>query len=132
MLIATNISLVSCDDTGGASLMISADTYIVEAGETLDVEKLREMFVADTEPLPDTTASFAVSASDGTSAEATDTTDANADEVVEGTVYWVTDGGVWHRTSKCRTLSHSKNIHSGKVEEAMLAGKSRLCKVCGN
>lgn len=43
------------------------------------------------------------------------------------TVYWVSKGEVYHRTSSCRTLSRSKNIYSGSVNES---GKPRACKVC--
>ncbi len=50
--------------------------------------------------------------------------------VDDGTVYWVKNGEVWHRTDKCSSLSRSKNIRSGTVEDAMLAGKKRQCKVC--
>lgn len=44
-----------------------------------------------------------------------------------GTVYWVTNGEVYHSTADCPTLSRSKNIYSGTISES---GKSRPCKVC--
>lgn len=43
-------------------------------------------------------------------------------------VYWIDTGEVWHVRISCSTLSRSKNIHSGTIEES---GKSRVCKVCG-
>lgn len=44
------------------------------------------------------------------------------------TVYWVTDGYVWHKTSNCPTLARSEYIYSGSIAESR---KSRECKVCG-
>ena len=45
----------------------------------------------------------------------------------EGTVYWVSEGEVYHSSQNCRTLKHSSNIQSGTISES---GKSRPCKVC--
>lgn len=45
----------------------------------------------------------------------------------EETVYWVSNGEVYHSTSDCSTLKRSKNIHSGTISQS---GKSRPCKVC--
>ena len=105
-----------------ASLIISSDTYTIEAGETVDIDELRKAFLADTQP------SVTVE-SDDTS---TDQTGAAADDEVTDTVYWVKNGEVWHTKSTCSSLSRSKDIRSGTVEEAMLAGKDRVCKRCGS
>ena len=129
VLFALVLLFVSCEDRGGASLIISSDTYVIEAGETIDVEQLREMFLADTESSAVTTASTAVATHDDTSA---DMTNVSADDEVADTVYWVKNGEVWHMKSTCASLSRSKNIISGTIEEAMLAGKNRVCKRCGN
>ena len=43
------------------------------------------------------------------------------------TVYWVTNGEVYHSTPDCPSLSRSKNIHSGTIAQS---GKSRPCKNC--
>lgn len=51
---------------------------------------------------------------------------------LENVVYWVTGGEVWHITDKCSSLSRSKKILSGTVEQAMSSGKSRACKLCGD
>ncbi len=48
------------------------------------------------------------------------------------TVYWVANGEVWHVSEKCPSLSRSKKILSGSVEDALLNGKARVCKRCGN
>lgn len=45
----------------------------------------------------------------------------------EGTVYWVSEGEVYHSSQNCRTLKRSSNIQSGTISES---GKSRPCKVC--
>ena len=54
-----------------------------------------------------------------------------APDDIENTVYWVSGGEVWHVTDKCSSLSRSKKILSGTVEDAVLAGKTRVCKKCG-
>ena len=46
-------------------------------------------------------------------------------------VYWVKNGEVWHVRASCASLSRSKNILSGTIEEALDAGKPRVCKRCG-
>lgn len=53
------------------------------------------------------------------------------DDEAEDTVYWVKSGEVWHTTDKCSSLSRSKDIRSGSIRDAMLAGKTRVCKRCG-
>lgn len=45
-------------------------------------------------------------------------------------VFWVPNGKVYHSTKSCDSLSRSKTIKSGSVEEAKAAGKSRGCKRC--
>ena len=45
-------------------------------------------------------------------------------------VYWVVNGAVYHSTDQCPSLSRSKNIQSGTVEEAAAAGKTRACPNC--
>ncbi len=49
----------------------------------------------------------------------------------EATVYWTDSGAVWHTKSGCSSLSKSKAVHEGTIEEAQEAGKERLCKRCG-
>ncbi len=49
----------------------------------------------------------------------------------ENVVYWVKNGEVWHLTEKCPSLSRSKTILSGTVDEAVENGKTRVCKRCG-
>lgn len=47
-----------------------------------------------------------------------------------GTVYWTPNGEKYHKSSDCPTLSRSKTIYSGSVDEAKANGKSEACKVC--
>ncbi len=124
---AAALSLTSCDNDG-ASLIISSDTYVIEAGEKIDVEKLRQMFLTDTEAPPDTMEAPVVAVPDDMSAEHTNN---GTDDETAYTVYWVKSGEVWHTKSTCSSLSRSKSILSGTVQEAMLAGKTRVCKRCG-
>lgn len=46
------------------------------------------------------------------------------------TVYWTPNGEKYHYSGDCPTLSRSKTIYSGSVEEAQANGKSEKCKVC--
>ncbi len=46
-------------------------------------------------------------------------------------VYWTAGGSVWHVTDDCSALSKSKSIVSGVTDEAIKAGKTRVCKRCG-
>lgn len=128
ILITLALSLASCEEDG-ASLIISSDTYVIEAGETIDIEELRKTFLTDTEVTSDTTEPIVVTTPDDTSANLTDIV--TNDEATD-TVYWVKGGEVWHTKSTCASLSRSKSILSGTVEEAMLAGKARVCKRCGS
>ena len=46
-------------------------------------------------------------------------------------VYWVPGGKVYHSTDKCYHIAGKSNIHSGTIEEAKAANKSRMCADCG-
>ncbi len=45
-------------------------------------------------------------------------------------VYWTEGGTVWHTKRECPSLSRSKKIISGTVDEAISADKERACKKC--
>ena len=51
-------------------------------------------------------------------------------EIDTSTVYWTKKGSVWHRFRNCSYLSKSKEIESGSVEDAIEAGKEKLCSSC--
>ena len=44
-------------------------------------------------------------------------------------VYWIKGGTVWHLSDECYHISN-KDILSGTVEEAMEAGKTKVCSSC--
>ena len=46
-------------------------------------------------------------------------------------VYWTKSGSVWHVSDQCRYIKNSKGVLSGSVEEAMEAGKEKVCSSCG-
>lgn len=46
-------------------------------------------------------------------------------------VYWTKSGEVWHINKECSALANSVNIESGTEEVAIVNGKERLCKRCG-
>jgi len=80
-------------------------------------------------PVPSSAPEHAATADEPVVAtQGTANTPGPAADVVEDIVYWVPDGGVWHTSQSCRTLSRSKTILSGTVEES---GKPRACHVCG-
>lgn len=45
--------------------------------------------------------------------------------------YWTKSGEVIHVHPSCPSLSRSKNVISGHLEDAVEAGKERFCSVCG-
>ena len=52
---------------------------------------------------------------------------AESDENNAQTVYWTPNGSVWHVDPNCSSLSKSKDVRSGTIEES---GKDRACKKC--
>lgn len=72
----------------------------------------------------------------GTSSAQTDAVQAAPESVEQNvepqssTVYWTPNGKSYHTTSECSTLSRSKTILSGTLDEAMAAGKTDPCNVC--
>ena len=124
-----------------AELQISSDTYAFIPLETEQLEtELLETEPLETEPLetdldvtalaPEISESTDTASSEGLDLTA-NTSQRESEEAVSGTVYWVSNGEVWHTTEKCSTLSRSKNIKSGSISDAMAVGKERVCKVCG-
>ena len=128
VLFSLAVLLASCDIVGdNNSLVISADTYTLEPGDKIDAQMLVDLFVANTEATDTAIADTDVPVADTGKEDDTSQTEENAD-----TVYWVKGGEVWHTRSNCSSLSRSKNILSGTVEDALLAGKARVCKRCGS
>lgn len=48
------------------------------------------------------------------------------------TVYWTPGGGKYHVTKDCPTLKNSQTIREGSIQDALDAGKTAVCKTCGN
>jgi len=55
-------------------------------------------------------------------------TKSSASAATSGTVYWTPNGGVYHVSRGCSTLSNSPTVLSGSIAAS---GKPRVCKVCG-
>lgn len=51
-------------------------------------------------------------------------------EFSDSTVFWTESGGVWHLFNNCSHLKRSKMIYYGTVEEAIEAGKEKVCSTC--
>ena len=56
---------------------------------------------------------------------------AQAQQTLSGTsVYWTQLGSVYHIDTECQHLNRSSELYEGAVEDAIAAGKTRLCKTC--
>lgn len=51
-------------------------------------------------------------------------------EAIQEGVYWTRFGKVYHTHDDCQALNRSEELKYGYVEEAMEAGKTRLCSFC--
>ena len=58
-----------------------------------------------------------------------ETTEPETTEADDGTVYWIENGSVWHNDVNCQHIK-GKEVISGSVEDAIEAGKQRLCRSC--
>ena len=45
-------------------------------------------------------------------------------------VFWTSGGSVWHLFEDCGHLKRGKEILSGTVQDAMDAGKEKVCSTC--
>ena len=124
------------------------ESYSVEETNSETVEE--STATPETENLPETTVETAmVSSSTATvteaapqpaesSAPAPEAPATQSESVViptpapeqSATVYWTPNGKSYHTTSGCSTLSRSKTILSGTLDEAIAAGKTDPCNVC--
>jgi len=49
---------------------------------------------------------------------------------IEGNVLWAPSGKVYHIDEDCQAFSQSEELTEGTVEEAIAAGRTRLCSFC--
>lgn len=56
--------------------------------------------------------------------------DVNYPEFDENSVYWTPNGGSYHAVDWCYTLSRSKTIINGTLDEACDNGKTDPCSKC--
>ncbi len=54
----------------------------------------------------------------------------NALSAIEGNVYWSPFGKVYHTDPECHTLNQSDELTTGSVDQALAAGRTRLCSYC--
>lgn len=115
LLLLTTLMVAGCHDLPSGFV----------GGETLTPERLQEisasLFPPATEPEVET------AAVPSTVPSAVPSPDLSA---IEGTVYWTDGGSVLHIDESCYHLGRSDTVHSGSVEEAVAAGKTRLCATC--
>ena len=48
-----------------------------------------------------------------------------------GTVFWLKNGTVYHISQTCYHIKEKQGVLAGTVDEALAAGKSRVCSSCG-
>lgn len=51
-------------------------------------------------------------------------------QTIEGNVLWAPFGKVYHMDESCQALNQSETLTTGTVEEAIAAGRTRLCAFC--
>ena len=51
-------------------------------------------------------------------------------ETIQEGVYWTRFGKVYHTHDDCQALNRTEELKYGYVEEALEAGKTRLCSFC--
>ena len=118
LILLVLLLLTGCDkDERLASLYISSGTYCYTPGDK-SIPYVPTVYVDDVDTAPLLSGK-------------TDSENQSHDDN-EDTVYWVNGGEVWHVKKTCSSLSHSKNILTGSVEEAISNGKTRQCSRCGN
>ena len=52
------------------------------------------------------------------------------DKLPESEAYWTDGGTVYHTNRDCGHLSRAKVVTSGTIEEALNAGKAKICSTC--
>ncbi len=55
-----------------------------------------------------------------------------AEQAISGTVYYSQFGKVYHTHEDCGHINNSDQVYYGSVEEAVAAGRTRLCNTCAN
>lgn len=56
--------------------------------------------------------------------------DAAVEALADTDVYWSPFGSVYHTSAECSHLNRSDELTVGTVEQAIAAGRTRLCKTC--
>lgn len=52
------------------------------------------------------------------------------DKLPDAEAYWTEGGGVYHTSRDCGHLSRAKTVISGTIDEALAAGKAKICSTC--
>lgn len=147
LLLLLTVMLSSC-------AMLLADHGTFDGGEILNDEKLSEIrskiFASDqvesermessisdsdqieqTQETEDITEKFGHTSADSSFVEQSTVFETDSTQsAITPTVYWTQNGEVWHTKKDCRYLKNKKVI-SGTNDDAVNAGKSRLCSSCG-
>ncbi len=119
-----------------SSCKMDESRYHLFGGELLDEERMSEIKNELLGGAESDTVSATVTEEFPNAESERENTDSNSEaeektEDLTQTVYWAKSGEVWHRSNECGYLKKSSEISSGTVEEAIEAGKERLCLICG-
>ena len=104
-----------------AELVETTKAETTESVEITTNEKTTETALDHTEEIPET------KEHESEHNKNTDETTAAGEE--NGIVYWTKSGGVWHSSRDCRYIKNSE-VESGSVDDAIAAGKERVCSSC--
>lgn len=110
------ITKSSADETTRDTVEITSDDGEMTAGEQTTPSPTNS--TATETPTIDETQNAVTSAPDTAAPSDPDT----------ATVYWTESGKVWHSHRSCPSLTRSKDVRVGTIEES---GKERACKRCG-
>ncbi len=121
-------------------LYVSSDTVVYDPDNhdvtshlPTDSDESDTEELTDTAGAPDTTDEFETTELPDTeeTSDISETSDSEEEsDNIEDIVYWVSGGEVWHIKRDCPSLSRSKDILSGTMNDALQEGKSRVCKRC--
>lgn len=118
----------------------SAPTVFDAGGTALDAEELAQLIRELEDKTPSQEQPPAEGNGDSTGGDGDtaggneDTADGGGDssDTAPSTVYYTAGGEVYHLRSDCSYLKSAKEVHSGTLDEAVTAGKTRACSRCGS
>lgn len=116
-LLILAVFATSCD-------IFTPSNEVFKGGEILNAEKMSEIKAEIFGSADETTDSVIETTSNDSSKSE------NSEVEQPSEVYWTSGGSVWHLYEDCGHLKRGKDIISGTVQEAIDAGKEKVCSSC--